>query len=763
MSFLKKRKNKILLGVITGVTSASIIVGASLYFLNSDSRNKLRSIGLSKLDVNLINKNNLDIQNANPSINDQNLKEIQQEQKLPDKQPPKPIIEIPKKPEPEPEKQPEKPKEEIIEKPKPKPKPKEEKVEPAPTPKPFQPAPSPRPEKRLEKRKITVNGVEVEAIVEVFPDRIISDYDKQNKLANPDPYLNHRVGDVISIEVTQNLIDKTARDLVKEGIKESWLRKGLIDQYEGVSEDKVAELLSKSQNIGPWEKLIYRFSRLIDSGNFIKFLKEDKKPEYEKKTREKEWKSEEHRKYWIIKNLDHSKFSKLAKNASDQLAKGFTPSSDNLYVDENGNLDSHSYSPPDGFNHVTSRIQNDNQNRRAFSFDSIYPRTSNDIEKGDYPGWKKTDVTSQYEKYGIKSEYGIKVTELTNENGVKRKKGIVIDIDASNSKGYENTQKIIEKLKSENVEITGYRIHNMGKGNAAQSFKNILKALPDKLPLLELFFDANSTNTSSLIALEGKEIEELSLYTLGNSLLDTWNINPNALRNVKWINTNDYNVGFDYRPGSKIATRIVFNSLSFDPIDFNNSGATLEEKLKKINDGLRLAYWVRNNEPFFQGSHGPGLKPDHNEQNNSYHQGLDLSRIPEIRSLKGFIFYDKEKPANSIQRKIRRLKLFSKESIFEISGEELSEAGFDKHIVRGEPGSKSKILFSSPNADKVKITGKGTLSHSAISNLSVLYSLAENLYLKKIVVEPGADQLKSQLEGLGYQVETSNDSGIIFT
>jgi|GEM_PF-3736616 len=60
----------------------------------------------------------------------------------------------------------------------------------------------------------------------------------------------------------------------------------------------------------------------------------------------------------------------------------------------------------------------------------------------------------------------------------------------------------------------------MGKSDSSQKFMDILKAIPDEIQLLELFFSAGSSNTSSLIALENKHIKELGIYTLGNSLLD---------------------------------------------------------------------------------------------------------------------------------------------------------------------------------------------------------------------------------------------------
>ncbi|SYV95909.1 Uncharacterised protein, partial [Mycoplasma putrefaciens] len=84
-------------------------------------------------------------------------------------------------------------------------------------------------------------------------------------------------------------------------------------------------------------------------------------------------------------------------------------------------------------------------------------------------------------------------------------------------------KELIKKFKdNKNINITSYRIFNMGASNGSQEFKSILSELPKKLPQLELFFSDRQTNTSSLIALEDKEIKELSLYTTGNSLRESW-------------------------------------------------------------------------------------------------------------------------------------------------------------------------------------------------------------------------------------------------
>ncbi|WP_429980863.1 putative immunoglobulin-blocking virulence protein, partial [Mycoplasmopsis bovis] len=107
---------------------------------------------------------------------------------------------------------------------------------------------------------------------------------------------------------------------------------------------------------------------------------------------------------------------------------------------------------------------------------------------------------------------------------------------------------------------------------------------------LELFFDHRATNTSSLIELENKKIKELSLFTLGNSLLDDWSLNPWALRNVEWVNTIDYNVSWENKQGADIASRITFNTIAFEESDILKDHADPAKRFERINNGLRMAY-----------------------------------------------------------------------------------------------------------------------------------------------------------------------------
>ncbi|SYV97283.1 Uncharacterised protein, partial [Mycoplasmopsis edwardii] len=120
---------------------------------------------------------------------------------------------------------------------------------------------------------------------------------------------------------------------------------------------------------------------------------------------------------------------------------------------------------------------------------------------------------------------GIYVTEYTrNEkiDGVDRDKAIVVTIDVLSKYAYENAEAVIKRFKEKEIEITGYRMKNIGKKGATQSMEKILSALPKKLPMLELFFE--SKNTSDLKYLKNKEIDELSMISNSkvNTLADDW-------------------------------------------------------------------------------------------------------------------------------------------------------------------------------------------------------------------------------------------------
>lgn len=730
MKFFKKRKNKVLLCTFGGILASSILISSIFYASSSHSSNRFIT---KKTDAkaNLIPKDNLDYENASPSNTDNNLKENLKPAPIPEEK----IVPTPK-PTPQP-----------VPTPKPTPKP-------TPTPQPSPtPKPTPKPETKIV--KLLINGVWVDAEIEEPSPRQTFEYDKQNNLQNPNPYINQIVGKIKNIHVTEEF-RKNSLEKAKNGLVPNWIKSSVSDLLKYADSDDEIEKIANNNRYW-YDRIWQKFQRLFDSPNVVNFLKEPAKSEF----LNKQFKSKDHKYAWLYTNLDFDKFTKLSNGANKNLKEGLTPDQDNAYINENGEIDSYAYSPADGFNTVTSRMQNDNKNRRVFGYNEWRGRSAWETQNGEYPGWTKTNVTSEFKKYGLSDGDGIVVNKLTRKTPEQGSlnEGYIVDIDASNDQGYEKAKKIIEELKKQNINVTGYRIRNMGKFDSNQRFEDILKALPDTLPLLELFFSANAANTSSLIALQSKRIKELGLYTLGNSLLDEWSLNPNALRNVEWINSNDYNVSFEYKPGTDIATRITFDTLAFDEVDYDETGIDLDEKLKRINDGLRMVYWVRNNEPIFQGGFGPGLNPDNKESENSYPQGLDLSRVKKIRSLRGLYFHDKFKSSNSKPRKLRRVKLYSSGSAFDISSEELNEAGFNKHLVLNEPTPpRTKILFSNGNlTTKVKITGKKLLNSEGLSNLNILFRYAESLKNRTVEVDKDANELKAQLKNAGYNVTTSDD------
>lgn len=728
MKFFKKRKNKILFYILGATLTASITASTIFYASSSQNRNKFITKKTNG-KANLIPKDNLDYDKASPSNSDNNLKEIPKPAPIPEDK----INPSPSKPTPE-------------IKPTPKPKP-------TPTP---DPTPAPKPKNpSTKKTKLLINGAWVDAEIEEPSPRQTFEYDKQNNLQNPNPYINQIVGKIKNVNVTEELRQKSL-EKAKSGLIPNWIKSSVNDLLKAADNDEEIEKIANN-NRHWYDRIWQKFQRLFDSPNVVNFLKEPAKSEFPNK----QFKSRDHKYAWLYSNLDFEKFTKLSNGANKFLKEGLTPDQDNAYINENGEIDSHAYSPAEGYNGVTSRMQNDNENRRVFGYKDWRGRSAWETQNGEYPGWNKTNVTNEFKKYGLSDGDGITVNKLTRKNPEEGKlnEGYIVDIDASNDQGYQKAKKLIEELKKQNVNVTGYRIRNMGKFDSNQRFEEILKSLPDTLPLLELFFAANAANTSSLIALKNKKIKELGLYTLGNSLLDEWSINPNALRNVEWINSNDYNVSSNYKPGTDIATRITFDTLAFDDEDYDETGNDLDEKLKRINDGLRMVYWVRNNEPIFQGGFGPGLNPDHKESGNSYPQGLDLSRVKKIRSLRGLYFHDRFKSSNSKPRKLRRLKLYSSGSAFDISSDELNEAGFNKHLVLNEPTPpRTKILFSNGNlTTKVKINGKKLLNSDGLANLNILFKYAESLRNRTVEVDDDAHELKAQLENAGYNVTSAEN------
>ncbi|WP_027334547.1 putative immunoglobulin-blocking virulence protein [Mycoplasmopsis felifaucium] len=785
MNILKTRKGKLITISLASTAVVASTTGVLLYGSISETKSRNFTIA-DTIKPKLINKDNLDFDNVRQSNTDAGLKEKPKPEPVPEPTPtPKPPVIIPEpepiekpeiKPEPAPLPEPEK-----VEEPKPEPLPVPEpleeppiilpKPEPVPEPKPEpvpvpEPAPQPIPQPKPAENDviIVIKGVPVKADVTKPTPRPINNYDLANNIANNEPYIAELVGKVNSIEVTDELRRKVVAETVQ---KMSFDLKNPNDTFGFIGSivehfhndfNEVEKFIQQQPE--NWEKIVYKFSRIINSPNVVNYLKEEAKPLYPEMMRKP---NKIEREYWLINNLDLSLFTKLSAQSEKFLKEGYTLDPDNGYVNERGEWESHTYNPPDGFNTVTTRMIRDNQYKRAFGYDTWYPRSSENIKSGKYPGWTKTNVKNdaKFQKYDVGSTKGIQIFEIKRdtEQPGDFNKGYIVEIDTADPNAYNKTKKLIEDLKRDNIEISSYRLFNMGKSASNQRFSDILSALPNELRQLELFFDASAANTSSLIALENKKIKELSLYTEGNSLLEYWSLNPWALKNVNWVNTIDYNVSFENPANTNIPTRITFNALAFEESDILKGQA---DPYKRINDGLRMAYFVRNNEGIFQGGMGPGLSPDHNEGGNSYPTGLDLTRARSLRSLKGLKFYDQFKPSNK-PRKLKTLRLYSSGDTFDIDGSELNEAGFENMAI-GEMGPpKTKIVFSNKDQTRyVHIKGNQPLSGNGLTNLRRLYGLAESLDKTTIKVDPGASSLASQLRSNGYTViENSSDDLVI--
>ncbi|WP_369024904.1 putative immunoglobulin-blocking virulence protein [Mycoplasma capricolum] len=746
MYFLKKKKNKILMYTLVASLATSLSFGSVIYYSISDANISFETSSNGITDAELTPINN-PIDDAIVSNRDNKLKpnpeRIIRETNKKDQD----KLIIPKKEE-----------KEIKEVAKPEPKP--EIIKPETT--------INKPSRAKVKSQIVINGVTVNAEIEAPPGFIVHDQDKSRNIANPTrPYQNHIVEKILSIEVTQALRDSVVKNSLTggegydkgAGLFQNTLTNVIsreIEENKGNIHKALENLEAISkQNSDFFNSSIERYKRLLDSKNVIEYLKPEAKIQYPKLKGEFKTKTQEY--LWLINNLDHSKFTKIASTSEKYLKEGLTISPRSAFINENGEIDSHGWGPPDAYNTVTSRLQRDNSTYRVFDYDQYYNRSSDRIENGTYPGWTKKDVTNDFtSSFGFSKSDGITISRLTRDNKTnaegKINSGLVLELDVSNTKAYEKSKELIKKFKSHSEKITSYRIKNMGEISSDQKFIEILSALPEDIPQLELFFSDKATNTASLIALENKKIKELSLYTNGNSLRNSWSYNPLALRNTTWINTIDYNVSAQYSSHQKITTRITFNTLAFDQKDFENNS------YQRINDGLRMVYYARNNEPFFQGAFGPGLSPDRSLGDNSYPTGLDFSRVTGIKSLKGLRFDDEYNPSNK-PRKIAELTLFNDNSHFEISADELNDANLE-HLSTGENSPiKPKIKFSNGNATtKIRITGNN-ITEKGRQNLEKYFDYSDSLKVgnKQIEVTDTSGQLANKLKDWGYNVTQASD------
>lgn len=226
---------------------------------------------------------------------------------------------------------------------------------------------------------------------------------------------------------------------------------------------------------------------------------------------------------------------------------------------------------------------------------------------------------------------------------------------------------------------------------------DIFSEIPNKLPLLELFFATK--NTTVLRRLRDKEIKELNFYTDSKQEAESneWAINPLVLSNIKNINLAENPTTSNYGQTSYYV--IKFDNLSFDEEDVYIAG---EFDLYKVNKALKMFYWTRNNEKFFQGLGLTYQLTDRDEKIKiTWPLGLDFSNAPSIKSLAGLDFRNRDSNYNynNTYRKLLRIKFYNNADMWTLNTNELNKNQVREVILGNTLSESAKITFSN---------GKGT-------------------------------------------------------
>lgn len=329
-------------------------------------------------------------------------------------------------------------------------------------------------------------------------------------------------------------------------------------------------------------------------------------PEYQKKRYEAELE--------VLKKL---KKTSLTNEEIKLLKQGMIPSETSPYVW--GYLD-------ESKNPVLNSMKEKNK-KRFFNTPGWATRSPNGISNGEYEGWTKNDVSSQFsdifKEAGLgESNNSIQVFEYTpnDKNELKDSKtpSKVISLNADDDKAFQKFSEILKKAVAKDAKIEGVVLKNVGSTHSLQNISSILSILPSSIKKLTLFLD-NFNATTGLRGLENHKLQELELYSNINTLNGSWAINPNALKNVDYISF-DYNnaATFDTNSGEKIPGSIIFNTLRWDKGD----------DINKVNEGLSIVFDSKINQRIFQGSFGG---------KGGYPVNLDFSST-DIKSLKGIDF-----------------------------------------------------------------------------------------------------------------------------
>ncbi|BBA22505.1 membrane protein [Mycoplasmopsis bovirhinis] len=681
-----------------------------------------------------------------------------------------------------------------------------EEPQPAPEPVPpsitITPEPEPAPEEpykrvqRRERREINQGGIKFNADIAILNPPKTEKYDQERGIANRIAYQNEfeEVEAIHNALTAENLKISVQRS--QKGAKDSdWLFQNSNTSFHEVLHNENMDVEAqidffKRSGDGAIEALgnLYgRYFRLLKNKELLRsYVDETGQKNFEKwwnDTKIFKWTPPlsnqpmqvELGKLLLLMHIDQSKLNKVSKTVENWLRDGYTISeSGQVWVNENGEWESYVYAPP--VNNTQLRIQNDNKNRRILWNNSQWPkRNSDDVRLGNYDGWKKTYANAEFERDGysdlISGFYGININRYTNQNPEegKRNEAIIVDIDVEHPKAYQNAKALIERLNADSkYKITGYRIRNIGRTGADQDVSAIFAALPNELPLLELFFA--SKNTTALKYIKNKKIDELAMYTDQklNSLANDWAFNPWALNKVAWVNMSDYNVS----QGALESQERIYSRITFDNLAFDEEDVMVNDKydLTTVNDGLRMAYWVRNNERIFQGGWGGGNKPDSNRDGNSWPLGLDFSNAPSVKTLAGMVFED-VLGNNSTYRKVKRIKLFNDSDIWGVTAWEMNKAQFSKILITDDPSERGKIFFSNGHqTKKIKMyalnkNSNEKLDAQGIANLRTLLNYSDGTFnaQTEIIVPEGEQSLLDSLKSAGFNArfEVEDDKYVI--
>lgn len=267
--------------------------------------------------------------------------------------------------------------------------------------------------------------------------------------------------------------------------------------------------------------------------------------------------------------------------------------------------------------------------QRVLNMGGYQDRTPEDIIKGKFKGWTKSDISTNLASEGITGIDGTNVSVQEYSKDVLFTKKIVrqITLNAENTQSFDSFASLLEQ-EGEKINPSIVVIKNIGE-SGTQDISKIIKALPQSVEGLTLYVD-DPNSLKGIRDLENHKLKELALYTNNTKFYATdlkWEINPNAIKNVG-------SVSFDYfdaqdpdllkQPNDKFPSSIIFNTLRWDEGD----------NIEKVNEGLKLVFDTQIYQKIFEGK---------TAKKGDYPDNLDFSDSTSIKTLKDIDFTSLDK------------------------------------------------------------------------------------------------------------------------